>query len=426
MALGGGIFTSQTKVLPGSYINIVSTSSNQSNVGERGVVALPMILKWGDSGEVITVTADEFQRESLSLFGYAYDAPELLELREIFKHAQKVHVYNLSDKSPVKSSCKYATAKKEGSRGDQLKLVIQSNVDNESLFDVTLYFGSTIVHEQTVANIAALKDNDFVDWTDVELAVEAGVNFTGGSDGTTDNNSYQNALNAFENYKFNILVTPNADAIDLFVAYTKRMRDERGIKFQTVIPAVKSSNYEAVIEVPEDQPVTMWVAGALAGCAVNKSCTNMKYDGEKTIPVNRTQMELEDCVRDGIFVFHKVENEVRVLMDINSLTTFTDEKNEMFSSNQVIRVIDQCANDTARIFNNKYLGKVQNDQAGRVSLWNEIVTHRRELEQIRAIDAYNSETLIVSAGSHKNSVVVSEVIIPVSSMEKLYMTIVIN
>lgn len=426
MALGGGIFTSQTKVLPGSYINIISTATAQSNLGERGIVALPMALKWGNGGEVITVTADEFQRESVTLLGYPYDAAEMQDLREVFKHAQKVHIYNLADKSPAKATCKYATAKKDGSRGNNLKLVIQKNVDDETVFDVVLYFGSTIVHEQTAASAADLKKNDFVDWTNETLAVEAGVAFTGGSDGTTDTSSYQNALDAFENYAFNVLVTPNTDAVDLFVAYTKRMRDERGVKFQTVIPEVKGSDYEGVVEVPAEQPVTMWVAGALAGCAVNKSCTNMKYDGEKTIPVARTQVELENYIRTGVFAFHKVEDEVRVLMDINSLVTFTTEKNEMFASNQVIRVIDQCANDTARIFNNKYLGKVQNDQAGRVSLWNDIVTHRRELEQIRAIDAYDSGTLVVNAGSHKNSVVVSEAIVPVSSMEKLYMTIVIN
>lgn len=425
MALGGGIFTSQTKVLPGSYINIVSTGTAQSNLGERGVVAIPMLLNWGDSGEVITVTAAEFQRKSLSIFGYNYDAHEMLELRELFKHAQKAHVYNTATGS-AKATCKYATAKKAGVRGNDMKVVIQKNIDDETLYDVSVYLGTALVHSETVAAVTDLKENEFVTWGSTALTVEAGVTLTGGTTGAQDTASLQAALDAFENYSFNVLHTPSADAIDLFVAYTKRMRDERGVKFQTVIPAVKGSDYEGVVEVPADQPATTWVAGVLAGCAVNKSCTNMKYDGEKTIPVTRTQSELEQSIKDGIFVFHKVEDEVRVLVDINSLVTFTDEKNEMFSSNQVIRVIDQCANDTARIFNNKYLGKVQNDKSGRVSLWNDIVTHRRELEQIRAIDAYDSGVLVVEAGSHKNSVVVSEVIVPVASMEKLYMTIVIN
>ena len=33
--LGGGTFTKQNKILPGSYINFVSTQSVNSNIGER-------------------------------------------------------------------------------------------------------------------------------------------------------------------------------------------------------------------------------------------------------------------------------------------------------------------------------------------------------------------------------------------------------
>ena len=40
-----------------------------------------------------------------------------------------------------------------------------------------------------------------------------------------------------------------------------------------------------------------WVAGAEAGCAVNKSLTNFKYDGELTINTDYTQAELEAASR---------------------------------------------------------------------------------------------------------------------------------
>jgi hypothetical protein len=67
--LGGGKYTLQNKVLPGSYINVVSVGNNASTMGERGIVALPISLKWGNAGEVLTVTAEKFATDSMKIFG---------------------------------------------------------------------------------------------------------------------------------------------------------------------------------------------------------------------------------------------------------------------------------------------------------------------------------------------------------------------
>lgn len=425
MSLGGGTFTTQNKVLPGTYHNFATKTSGLSILGERGVVAMPIALKWGNEG-VTTVYADEFMEDTLKIFGYNYKDSELLEIREVFKHASKVYFYNLGDTGAAAAKSTYATAKKLGSRGNDLKMVIEQNVDDTSMFDVTLYLGTTIVHEQTVANISELSENDFVTWGTDELEVSAGEAFTGGVDGTVDTTSHQNAINTFESYQFNVLLCPDSSVGDIYASYTKRMRDERGIKFQTVIPNNFKANYEGVVQMVAEQTASSWVAGALAGCAINQSCTNMTYDGEKAIPTTHTQRELENLINTGVFAFHKVYDEVHVLVDINSLTTFTDEKGKDFASNQVVRVNDQCANDTAKIFNTKYLGKIQNDMNGRLSFWNDIVSHRRELETLRAIEPYDSAALVVNKGKDKFSVVVTEEYTPVGAMEKLYITTVIN
>ena len=426
--LGGGTFTAQSKILPGTYINVVSTGNNNSTLGERGVVALPIALSWGNPGEIITVTAGEFTEDSISIFGYSYDAPEMKSLREVFKHAQKVHVYNLADGEEAKeASCTYATAKKAGVRGNALKVVIQKNIEDESLFDVSVYFDTTVVFSQTVASVAELSENKFVTWTDSQLAVTAGTALSGGVDGTVSADSHLNARDAYESKNFNVLVCPSADEVSNYVGYTKRMRDEVGSKFQTVIQKNISADYEGVVQLLDEQAEAIyWVAGALAGCAENQACTNMTYDGEVKIKTKYTRVELEGFIKKGVFAFHDVEDEVRVLLDINSLTTFTTEKSDVFSANQVIRVADGCSMDAARIFNNKYLGKIQNDESGRTSFWNDVLTNRRERETIRAISLYDSGLLKVVQGEKRNSVVVSEVIVPISTMEKLYMTTVIN
>ncbi len=215
------------------------------------------------------------------------------------------------------------------------------------------------------------------------------------------------------------------------------MRDNLGIKFQCVLHKYESANYEGIISV-ENSPVgsssagtsafslepflVYWVVGAEAGCAVNKSNTNIKYDGEYDINVNYTQAQLEDGLDSGKFMFHKVGDEVRVLEDINTLTTFSVDKNEDFKYNQTIRVIDQIGNDIAVIFNTQFLGKIPNDDSGRASLWNELVKYHERLQTVRAIENFSSGNITVTAGDTKKMVVVDEVITPTNCMTQLYMT----
>ena len=60
MALGGGTWLTQNKVLNGAYINFISAARASTNLSDRGYVALPMELGWGPDEEVFTVTQEDF------------------------------------------------------------------------------------------------------------------------------------------------------------------------------------------------------------------------------------------------------------------------------------------------------------------------------------------------------------------------------
>ena len=70
MALGGGIFLAQNKVLPGSYINFVSAAKASASLSDRGIATMPLVLDWGKDEEVFEVTSADFQKNSRELFGY--------------------------------------------------------------------------------------------------------------------------------------------------------------------------------------------------------------------------------------------------------------------------------------------------------------------------------------------------------------------
>ena len=72
------------------------------------------------------------------------------------------------------------------------------------------------------------------------------------------------------------------------------------------------------------------------------------------------------------------------------------------------------------------VGVVPNDEAGRAALWSDILTINTELENIRAIDTFDEESLVVAEGNTKRAVVVTETITIIGTMEQLYMTITVE
>lgn len=183
MALGGGTFTSQNKELPGAYINFVSAASASAALSDRGIATMPLELDWGVEGEVFEVTNEDFQKNSLKLFGYAFDSPKMLGLNDLFMGAKTLYVYRLNGGGD-KAANTYATAKYCGVRGNDLKIVIQKNADDASKYDVTTYFGTVKVDTQTVVKAADLVANDYVTFKAADLAVTAGTPLTGGTNGS--------------------------------------------------------------------------------------------------------------------------------------------------------------------------------------------------------------------------------------------------
>ncbi len=442
MALGGGKFTSQDKALPGSYINFVSASSANTELSDRGIATMPLILDWGPEGTVFSVSSEEFKKDSLKFFGYPYKSDQMKALRDLFLGARLLHAYRLNE-GGAKASCNAATARYSGERGNAVRIVIQTNADDATKFDVMTYLESELVDTQTVSDVSELKENDFVVFKpDFALEATAGMTLSGGTNGDEKGDSYQNYLDKIESYTFNtmgVAVTDNTTK-KLFAAFNKRLRDEMGIKFQLVLYDYPDADYMGIISVknkcidgmeveeegiryPEEASLVYWVTGAEAGCAVNKSCQNMIYDGEYEIDTDYTQTDLVNAMKSGEFVLHKINDTIRVLADINTMVTATETCGDIFKENQTMRVIDQLANEDAVLFNTKYLGVVPNDESGRVSLWADLVKIRQKLQDIRAIENFSDSDVVVEQGKDKKSVVVNGSVTVVNSMAQLYMTI---
>ena len=429
MAYGGGSFVTQNKTLPGTYMNFVSVAAASSNISDRGVATMGLELDWGIEGKIFEVTSEDFQKDSLKLFGYSFSHEKLKGLRDLFKNIKTLYAYRLNG-GGTKATNKYATAVFGGTRGNDIKIVIQANAEApESDFDVITMIDTVTVDKQVVKASTELKPNDFVTFKEFEIGLEAGMNLSTGTNTEVNGSSHQTYLDKAESYNFNVigLASTDDEIKSLYVAYTKRMREEIGAKFQCVLYN-KAADYEGIINVKNqctelEPALVYWTTGAQAGCPVNKTLLNRKYDGEYTVNTDYTQNDLVKAIKAGEFTFHNVNGEPRVLEDINSLVSETEEKGPDFKSNQTIRVIDQVANDIAVLFNSKYLGNMPNDAAGRTALWADIVKHHEGLQNLRAIEDFSDKDVVVELGSDKKSVYVTDSIKVTSAMAKLYMVV---
>lgn len=218
-----------------------------------------------------------------------------------------------------------------------------------------------------------------------------------------------------------------------------------GIKFQLVVYQYPKADYLGVISIknkctdgvykddvtgkkvyPDEAAAVYWTTGAEGGCKVNASVQNRAYDGEYTLEAEYTQAELIAAVKAGEFVFHSVNDDIRVLDDINTMVSTTDTFGDVFKDNQTIRVCDQIANDDAAVFATKYIGRVPNDDPGRNALWMDLVKINQELQKLRAIENFKDTDVIVYQGDTKKAVVVEMAVTPVNAMSKLYMTVTIS
>ncbi len=444
MPVGGGTFTVQNKILPGAYINFVSLGSVVS-MGARGVAALPLELNWGPENKVFTITSEDFNKNAMTLLGYDPTAAGVLLIREALKRARTLLVYRVNSggtKASASVGGMTVTAAVGGTRGNDIRVAVLANADDENAVDVVTYLDGMTMDTQTVpkaGGAASLQANDFVTFGAAEtLTVAVAAALSGGTNGTVNGAAHTAALNAFEVESFNVIGYPGDDDTTkaLYATFVKRLRDDEGKKIVGVLYDYKADDIGLInvkngvvltdgTTVPGPQAVA-WVTGASAGAEVNESLTNTAYDDAVDVDIKYTKSQFEAAITAGEFVFYADNGRARVLTDINSLTTFGGGKTQDWTSNRVIRVLDGWANDVARIFGDSYIGLVTNSDTGRQLFKADLVSLALQYQGIDAISNFTSEDITIQQGSGKRDVAVDCALQPNDSMEKLYMTVTVN
>ena len=240
------------------------------------------------------------------------------------------------------------------------------------------------------------------------------------------------------NWQTMAIVDTDTDLKSSAVDFIKQMREDTGRYVQAVVSAYDLADYEgiinsvngAVIDGITFQPneFVAVVAGMTAGANINESNTARVIDGATKIVGEKTNEDIIAGLEKGQFMLStSASGKIKVEQDINSLHTFTTTKGYVFSKNRVIRTIDEIGTTTCVTWEDSYMGKVNNDETGRDVFLSDLITYAEELTRIGAITDFDSSTdITIDQGDDVDSVLVTWIVKPVDSMEKLYMTVTVD
>lgn len=184
-------------------------------------------------------------------------------------------------------------------------------------------------------------------------------------------------------------------------------------------------------ELTPDQ-ATAWVAGASAGANFNQSLTFVEYEGavDTLERLDNDQVEYRLSQGEFLFTFDARDRTVSVEKDINSLTSFTAEKNQQMAKNKIIRVLDAINNDlTFELKNLIKLRKANGDDIPAsddgVQLVKTLITqYLTQLQDGSGITGFNSETdIVIGLNGDRDGFIIDLAVQPVDAAEKFYFNV---
>lgn len=449
----GGTWTVQNKVRPGAYINFVSVPSTIGTLGERGTIAVGMPMTWGPAGELIHLTGDELLNgASLAKIGVtATDTEASLPYRVALAGCFNALLYR-TDIGGTKATATVladtlsVSAKYTGSTGNKITVVTLKDKPDTGYFTIQVMVNSILKESFIVKTITELKDieSDFVEFEvkneSATIPETAGTSLTGGTNGTVNKEQYATFWSLLDTKNFQCIAMYDTDAsiAPLLKDKVELWREKRGKKVQAVVYDYTAADYEGIISVnqgfktPTETVDTtlfpIWVASMTAGAEVNESLTAAVVENGVEIINPIAEDEIEDALNRGSFVLsYRQDGAVCVEKDINTLHTFTVDKNYAFSKNRVIRCLDEIGNSVALTFNRNYAGKVDNNSTGRNQYKTELISLMDTMVGINAIQNFDGASdITVLPGEAVDAIVVDLAVQPVDSMEKLYLTVNVN
>lgn len=419
---GGTWSPTETKVRPGFYMNFVAAALAAIKGGARGIVALPLKANWGPVRQFVEITSEAeliaayTAQESATITAYTAGrfallggAKKLLGYRLADAAAAKASI-NLNDTTPVavlKLETKYETTR-------DFRVTTRANAVDAAKQDIVLYEGSAQLRvftflsggaagvDNAVAAINGDAGNLWVTATKLApgngtLAVVVSQTFAGGNNGTAAvvNADYINATAAFEARQFQAFTLDGITDAALqasIKSWVERLRGE-GKGVMAVVGGTAAAdddvtqgntrsvgfNHEGVVNVItsakfagtmySSAQIAPFVAGLIAGQRLDESTTYATTPFEDVSP-RLTNSQIVAALQAGSFVLVHDGEKVKCEKGINTLTSLRTGQNDQWRKIRTIRVMDAINGDLLKSASDNYIGKVNNNDDGKMALIN--------------------------------------------------------
>lgn len=202
-------------------------------------------------------------------------------------------------------------------------------------------------------------------------------------------------LNMLEAEDFNYLVVPSIkeDEKAKVKTFVEKMREDVKVKIKSVLNL--DADYEGIVnstnavtmkdgEVNADEFCCV-MAGLIAGTPLSQSVTYAVPRNVIGIP-SQTKLEAEAKVNNGELILMKEMGKIRVARGVNSLTTTTTEKGDLFQKIKLVDTMDLIHNDIRKTCIDSYIGKVANNYDNKCVLITAINAYLEELAKEQLIE----------------------------------------
>lgn len=205
--------------------------------------------------------------------------------------------------------------------------------------------------------------------------------------GLADEN-YNGQLSILATKKFNWLAIPEIAALDTTTVATwvKTMRNN-GNMVKTVLPNTVADSEAVVnfttegIKVGADtfsaSEYTGRIAGILAGLGLDRSATYFELSEVEDITED---LDPDAAIDAGELILIKQDGKIKIGRAVNSLTTTTTAKSDIFKKIKIVEGMDLIKTDIQTTFNNEYVGKVNNSYDNQVLFITAVRAYLKGLE----------------------------------------------
>jgi len=205
---------------------------------------------------------------------------------------------------------------------------------------------------------------------------------------------YAAALARLSNKKWNYLVVPYDNAATEVVTYIKDARDTGKKTFKAVV-ANNDGDHEGIINFTTEgikvdsstysaAQFTSRIAGVLAGLPLNSSATYLKLPEVTDATLSATA---DADIKAGKLILISNGENFKIARAVNSLTTLGETKGESLKKIKIVEGMDLMKEDIKTIFEDQYIGKVENSYDNKALLFAAINGYFKRYEDEGVLDA---------------------------------------